>query len=60
MGVHTYQCPRCKSIQKVRAEAGQVIEVQNCEACAEEERIAGLEDHELEEEVREALDGLEP
>lgn len=59
MGVHTYQCPTCKSQVKVRAEAGEKVEVGDCQACAEEKRIAGLEDHELEEEVRAALNGEE-
>jgi len=33
MGIHTYNCPTCQSAQRVKAEAGQVVEVEDCEAC---------------------------
>lgn len=56
MGIHEYPCPICQSKQRVRAETGEVVEIKACQACAEAQRIAGLETESLEAEVNEALD----
>lgn len=34
MAIHTYTCPKCKNLIRVKAEAGRIVEVEPCEACA--------------------------
>lgn len=46
MAIHTYTCPRCKNLIRVKAEAGRVVKVELCEACALDD--ASLEGEELE------------
>ena len=36
MGQHFYPCPICKAPQVVRAQAGQLVEVEACAACKQE------------------------
>lgn len=54
MGVHTYPCPTCHSPQKVRAESGEVVEIKDCEACAQTK--LALNDGEATDDTLEALD----
>jgi glutaredoxin len=35
MGIHTYPCPTCYSTQRVKADAGQLVEIQDCPPCAQ-------------------------
>jgi len=35
MGIHEYPCPTCKSKQRVKAQAGELVQVKDCEACAQ-------------------------
>lgn len=51
MAIHTYTCPRCKNLIRVKAEAGRVVEVELCEACALDDALEGEELELLEEEA---------
>jgi hypothetical protein len=53
MGSHSYSCPSCHSIVRIKAEAGQVVELEDCEACKQAK--GALEDG-IAEEVEEELD----
>jgi ribosomal protein L37AE/L43A len=55
MGIHSYNCPTCQSIQRVKAQAGEVVEIKSCEACEQEiARLSGAEEAlEHEEALRE-------
>lgn len=61
MGIHTYNCPTCQSAQRIRAEAGQVVEIQDCEACrqakGELEQLELTDDEAAEQELLEELSG---
>lgn len=52
MGIHEYPCPTCFSKQRVKAQAGEVVEIKDCEACAQlkealDEGVAEEVEHEL-------------
>lgn len=40
MGQHFYPCPTCYATQKVRAQSGEVVEIKDCDACAQEKERA--------------------
>jgi ribosomal protein L37AE/L43A len=48
MGQHFYPCPICKAPQVVRAQAGEVVNVEACEACRQEYAAREYPAHELE------------
>ena len=54
MGIHTYPCPSCYSTQRVKAQPGEVVEIQDCPACAQTK--ARLAEGGLEEELNKELD----
>jgi hypothetical protein len=33
MGIHEFPCPTCYSKQRVKAQAGEVVEIKDCDAC---------------------------
>lgn len=39
MGIHTYTCPTCKSLVRVKAQAGEVVLPKDCEACEQEKGL---------------------
>lgn len=45
MGIHSYNCPTCYSIQRVKAQAGEVVEIKDCDACANEKAQLALGPH---------------
>ena len=35
MGIHEYPCPTCYSRQRIKAQSGEVVEIKDCDACAQ-------------------------
>lgn len=56
MAIHEYQCPTCKSYQRVKAQAGERVEVKDCAACENAKLDEALDAHadEAEEGTRKA------
>lgn len=57
MGIHEYPCPVCHHKQRIKAQPGEVVEVEACEACRQASDT--LKEGGLEEEVTEALDAYD-
>ena len=58
MGIHQYPCPTCWAPQRVKAASGEVVEIQDCAACAQAKRTNPfeLEQESIDTEVNAALD----
>lgn len=35
MGIHTYPCPTCYATQRVKAPPGEIVQIEDCAACAQ-------------------------
>lgn len=52
MGIHTYPCPTCYATQRVKRWPGEIVTIEDCEACAQTKKATRARQRDNDEDAK--------